>query len=141
MPIYPSPTVYIFYAGSHFRAEWYYTLEGQMPGLEYYNNMEKIDQSQLKHIVQQFCDQKYGLRLPKTMYNLEDKENKIYAFKPRDERFFNFHHEGGKVIITNAYRKHSRKMTKQDLKKLKIAIRCRNDYFARVKENVYYEPK
>ncbi len=44
---------------------------------------------------------------------------------------------GGKVIVTNAYRKHSQKMTKQDMESLRIAIRSRRDYLSRVKEGSY----
>ncbi len=86
-----------------------------------------------------YCDSPYGTLLPKTLYRIEDKENKIYAFKPRDERFFNFTIEGAKVIITNAYHKHSQQMTKLDLESLKIAVGYKQDYLKRVKEENYYE--
>lgn len=55
------------------------------------------------------------------------------------DRFFNFTTEGSVVIITNAYHKHSQKMTKQDLEELRIAGRYRQDYLRRGKEGTYYE--
>lgn len=41
--------------------------------------------------------------------------------------------------MTNAYHKHSRKMTKADLESLEVAVRCRADYLRRVDGGVYYE--
>ena len=47
-------------------------------------------------------------------------------------------YKGGKIIIVNAYRKHSRQMTKQDKEKLKISVKYKKDYLKRVKEGTYY---
>ena len=47
-------------------------------------------------------------------------------------------HKGGKIIITNAYQKHSRQMTKQDKEKVKITIKYKKDYLKRIKEGTYY---
>ena len=44
-----------------------------------------------------------------------------------------------RVIVTNAYHKHSQKMTKLDLEALEVAARCRADYLRRVQEGGYYE--
>jgi hypothetical protein len=59
--------------------------------------------------------------------------------KPRDERFFNFTTVNAKVIITNAYHKHSQKMTKADMESLKTAVRYKQDYLNRIKEGTCYE--
>ena len=72
------------------------------------------------------------------MYRVEERENKIYAFKPGGERFFNFTAEGRKIILTNAYSKHSQKMTKQGLESLEIAIKYKKDYLKRSREGTYY---
>ncbi|MFH1846616.1 MAG: type II toxin-antitoxin system RelE/ParE family toxin [Candidatus Omnitrophota bacterium] len=60
-----------------------------------------------------------------TKFRLEDKENKIYAFKPRKERFFCFFFIGRKIVITSAYRKRRQKLDKKELKK---AIKIRKKY-------------
>lgn len=104
-----------------------------------YQGLTDLDQGRLDDMIQYFCDRPYGTILPKSMYRVEDKENKIYVFKPRDERFFNFISEGSKVIITNAYHKHSQKMTKLDQEQLKISAKYRVDYLERIKEGTYYE--
>ncbi len=85
------------------------------------------------------ADSPIGTRLPKTLYNLEDAEHKIYAFKPKDHRFFNFVTVGRKIIIIDAYRKHSQQMTKKDINLLRTVITCKEDYLNRVKGGNYYE--
>ena len=139
MSAYPRPEDYRIYEGRSFGAEWYYTAGGAMPALEYYGGLTDLDQRRLDQMIMFFCDQPFGKPLPKTMYRIEDPENKIYAFKPRGERFFNFTTAGRKVILTNAYHKHSQKMTRLDLDQLAISTRYREDYLRRMKEGTYYE--
>ena len=139
MAIYPKPEDFRIYEGRSFTAEWYYTDVGAMPAFDYYKRMTELDQERFEDIIEYFCDRAYGALLPKTMYRIEDAKNNIYAFKPRAERFFNFTTSGQKVIVTNAYHKHSQQMTKQDLEQLKISARYCDDYFRRIKEGIYYE--
>src|SRR3989338_10264686 len=139
MALRPTKEDFVYYIGRYFTAEWYYTGEGKLPGLEYYSELSIQDRVRFLQIVKLYCDSPYGTLFPITLYRIENKENKVYAFKPRDERFFNFTIAGAKVIITNAYRKHSQQMTKLDLESLNVAIRYKQDYLRRVKECVYYE--
>jgi hypothetical protein len=138
MPVYPEQDDFLIYAGTYFMAEWYYTTTGEMPAYEYYKRLSETDQDRLDNMIIYFCDRPHGLMLPTSMYRIEDPVNKIYTFKPRKERFFNFITEGAKVIVTNAYHKHSQQMTKKDLEHLKIAARYREDYLRRKKEATYY---
>jgi hypothetical protein len=137
--VYPKPEDILFHEGPHFTVEWYYTDAGHLPALEYYRRMAEIDQHKLKLIVKYMADNPHGTQLPMSMYRIEDRANKIFAFKPRAERFFNFTTEGSTVIITNAYHKHSQQMTKQDLEELRTAGRYRQDFLRRIKEGTYYE--
>ncbi|MDO8803292.1 MAG: hypothetical protein Q7R35_02580 [Elusimicrobiota bacterium] len=109
-----------------------------MPAYEYYCGTSPDTQNRLDEMIQYFCDRPFGTILPKTMYRIEDPTAKIYAFKPIDERFFNFTASGGVVVVTNAYHKQSRKMRKIDLEQLKIAVRYKMDYLERIKRNTYY---
>ncbi len=136
MPVYPKLEEILIYEGLYFVAEWYYTDAGQLPALEYYSSMRVIDQGRFDDFVEYICNLKRGDRPPQTMYRIEDSENKIYALKPRDERFFNFTTVGAKVIITNAYHKRSQKVDRDELAK---AIRFREDYLRRVQGGTYYE--
>jgi len=133
------PDNYLIYEGQTYTVEWYYTEQGKIPGYEYFMFMEERAQNRFLYMVKYLADAPPGEYLPKTMYNMEDKEHKIYAFKPADERFFSFMFRGGKIIVTNAYRKDSQQMTKRDKEKLKTSIKYREDYIRRVKEGLYYE--
>ena len=110
-----------------------------MKAKKYYEGISPEEQKRLDDIVVYFADSPLGTRLPKTLYNEEDAENKIYAFKPKDHRFFNFVTVGKKIIIVNAYRKHSQQMMKKDISLLKTVIASKNDYLLRVKGGTYYE--
>ena len=58
-------------------------------------------------------------------FRLEDKENKIYVFKPKQERFFCFFFSGRTIVITSAYRKRRQKLGENELKK---AVEIRKKY-------------
>ena len=60
-----------------------------------------------------------------TKFRIEDKQNKIYCFKPRKERFFCFFFAGKKIIITSAYMKKKQKLDRKELVK---AIQIRDEY-------------
>lgn len=138
MHAYPRPEDYVIYEGRSFTAEWYYSTEGQMPAFEYYKKSSGTDQERFDDLIIYFCDRPYGIMMPMKWYRIEDKANQIYALKPRDERFFNFLSEGKRIIITNAYHKHSQKMMKPDFEQLEIAVRYKLDYLRRIKEATYY---
>jgi phage-related protein len=44
-----------------------------------------------------------------------------------------------KIIVTNAYHKHSQKMAKTDMERLKTAARRKQDYLRRAQNGTYYE--
>lgn len=137
--IYPRKEDFVYHVGRVYTVEWYYTISGRMPGVEHYQNLSVPDRARFLQIVKHFCDSPHGTIFPKTLYNIEDHENKIYAFKPNAERFFNFMTVGAKIIVTNAYHKQSQRMRKIDLEGLKVAARYRQDYLTRIKEGTYYE--
>lgn len=139
MPLYPKYEDILIHTGRYFTAEWYYSSDVDLPALDYYNALPELDQDRFDDVIRYLCESKPGILLPKTYYRIEDPAHQIYALKPRDERFFNFMTVGAKVIITNAYHKHSQQMTKVDRESLKIAVRCKQDYLRRVKEGTYYE--
>lgn len=137
--IYPPKNEYTVYCGITFIVEWYYTIDSKIPGYEYYKTLSEDEKVRFAHIVKYYADSPLGTIIPKTLLNIEDKEHKIYAFKPYKRRFFNFVVEGRKIIITNGYQKSSQKMTKKDREKLLIAIKYKQDYLNRVRGGEYYE--
>ncbi|HBL17490.1 MAG: hypothetical protein A2X36_04890 [Elusimicrobia bacterium GWA2_69_24] len=131
----------LIHAGHYFAAEWYFTAEGRVPAFDYYSVLSELDQDRFDDLIRYFCDAKPGTLMPKTFYRIEDPVHKIYALKPRDERFFTFTTLDAKIIVTNAYHKHSQQMTKADMECLETAARCKRDYLRRAKDGTYYEKR
>lgn len=134
----PQPEEYTIYEGNFLTAEWYFTRFGQMPAFDYYKDLKDVEQTRLDDMIRHVCDRPFGVQLPLSMYRVEDADNKIYALKPRAHRYFNFTTADARLIVTNAYRKHSMKMGKLDLEKLRVAATHREDYLRRTKEATYY---
>lgn len=130
---------YVFYIGATFTVEWYRDAKGTMQAKDYYLKLAEEEQDRLDDLVIYLADNPIGTRLPKTLYNEESAEHKIYAFKPKDHRFFNFMTVGKKIIIIDAFRKHSQQLTKKDLNLLKTVIAAKYDYLNRVKAGTYYD--
>ena len=139
MPAFPEYADILIHHGRYFTAEWYYAAEGGSPAFDYYNALPETDQDRFDDMIRYLCETRPGTLLPKTFYRIEDHAHKIYALKPRDERFFNFMTTDARIIITNAYHKHSQQMTHADIGCLKTSVRYQQDYLRRVKEGTYYE--
>ena len=137
----PPQESYTIYEGRSFAVEWYYTEKGEMPAHEFYKEMEERLRARFLALVKYLADASYGTFLPKTDYNIEDRRERIYAFKPHRARFFNFMTKGKRIVVTNAFYKHSQKLTKQDRETLGTAMRYKEDYFERNKRGEYYEKK
>jgi hypothetical protein len=138
-PIYPRPEDILLYDGPYFSVEWYYTESGHLPAYDYFRRMPEADQLRLRLLVKYMADSPHGTRLPMNLYRIEDRAERIFAFKPRAERFFNFTTDESAIIITNAYHKHAQRMSRADLDQLQVAVRSRRDYMRRVREGSYYE--
>ena len=61
--------------------------------------------------------------------------DKVYAFKPQPHRFLSFFIEGEKIVVTNAFWKKQDKLPDSEKQK---ALKCRESYLKRVKEDNYY---
>ena len=62
--------------------------------------------------------------------------DQIYAIKPAPDRFLCFFYHDSKMIVTNAYEK---KTDKMPIREKDRAIKAREDYIKRSKEEKYYE--
>ena len=130
----PRQEDYIFYAGEKFQIEFYFTEKEELPAKEYFDSSEHQVKVKLLALVTYIADN--GRLFDETKFRLVDKKEKVYEFKPKEERFFNFFYEGKKIIITNAYRKKGQKV---DPRELIRAINLKKDYESRVKRGDYYE--
>jgi phage-related protein len=130
----PKKEDYIFYQGEKFQVEFYFTETGEMPAKEYLEKESLGVQVKLAALVKYIAD--HGILFNRTKFRKVDSKENIFEFKPVDHRFFSFFYEGKKIIITNAYRKKSQKVSKRDLDKAK---NVKKTYTNRLKEGVYYE--
>lgn len=137
--IYPDLDDILYHRGKFFLVEWYFDEKGSLPGLKYYRSkLSKDERDRLDFIVVRVADTAPGIIHPKAIYNIEDKANGIYAFKPWNHRLFDFMTAGRKIIITNGYRKQSQKMKKKDKRLLRISIENKKSYTRRTKAGTYY---
>jgi len=132
----PKKEEYIFYQGEKFQVEFYFTEAGEMPAKEYLEKESLGIQLKLAALVKYIAD--HGKLFNKTKFRKVDSKENMYEFKPSDHRFFSFFYKGKRIIITNAYRKKSQKVSKGDLEKARI---LKISYTNRLKEGVYYEKK
>ena len=131
---YPNQEEYVLYQGEKFQVEFYFNEKGELPAKEHFDAADRQVKIKLLALVKYMAE--VGRLFDETKFRVVNKQEKIYEFKPMDEQFFNFFYEGGKIILTNAYRKKGQKVDKRELAK---AIALKKDYDLRVKGGVYYE--
>jgi len=133
------PENYRIYEGTTFAVEFYYTTEGKMPAHEYYTTLSEEDELRFFVIVKHLANQPIGTIHPKTIYNLEDSKDAVYAIKPHQHRFFNFTTPDRKLILIHAYKKRGQKIDRAGKAVLKRAKQMKKDYENRVSNGVYYD--
>lgn len=116
---------FLIYKGRHFSVYFHAEAEISSSVHDYFESCDEAAQSSLLFLARTIAD--IGRIYDETKFRVEDKQNKIYCFKPKKERFFCFFFVGKKIIITSAYTKKSQKLNRGELRK---AIRIRNEYFA-----------
>ena len=96
---------YIAYKGKKYIIEWYFTENGNSPALDYYNALDKNKRIKFLYLLKRMGD--IGKINDTTKFNNEG--DKIFAFKPKPDRFLCFFDRKGKIIITNAFSKKQQK--------------------------------
>lgn len=129
----PKPEDYIFYQGEKFQIEFYFDGRGEIPAKQYYDSASRSVRLKFLALVKRMAE--HGKIYDETKFRIVDKNKKIYEFKPKAERFFNFFCKGKKIIITNAYPKKGQKVNQQELDR---AIDLKKDYEIRAKGGDYY---
>ena len=129
----PKTEEYVFYQGESFQVEFYFTEAGKFPAKEHLEETSLQVKLKLAALVKYMGE--IGQIFDKGKFRLVDPRNKIYEFKPLNDRFFNFFVKGQKLIITNGY---SKKTQKVDRKELERAKNMKKDYMRRVEGGGYY---
>jgi hypothetical protein len=102
------------------------------PAFDYYNTLEQTQRIKLLYLLKRMGD--IGRINDTTKFNNEG--DKIFAFKPKPDRFLCFFENQGKIIITNAFCKKQQKLPKNEKER---ALAYKESYEKRTKECVYYE--
>src|SRR5476651_1683400 len=122
---------YIIVRGEKYVIEWYFNENGKSPAKEYFNDLSLISQ---KKAAELFTLMAYkGSIFNKEKFNNEG--DKIYAFKPKPDRFLCFFFVGSKIIVTNAFEKKQDKLPPREKDK---ALKYKESYVNRVREGSYY---
>ncbi len=129
-----STSKFIAYAGEHYTIEWYYDRRGRSLVREYYNLSATTQKAKLEFLFRLLADT--GKIHNKEKFRSED--DKIYAFKPKPDRFLCFFYRGKKIIVTNAFEKKTDKLSPQEKGKALVAMQ---EYIDRCNEGIYYEEK
>lgn len=116
---------FLVYSGDHYSVYFHAGAKGSSAVSDYFDSCDNATQASLLFLIKRIGD--IGRIYDETKFRIEDKENKIYCFKPRKERFFCFFFIGRKIIIASA---HAKKRQKLDRSELAKAIRIRNEYFS-----------
>jgi hypothetical protein len=114
---------FLIYSGEHYSICFHAETKSSSEVYEYFESRDDVTQASLLFLVKRMADM--GHIYDETKFRIEDRENKIYCFKPKRDRFFCFFFTGKKIIITSAHAKRRQKLDRCELRK---AIRIRNEY-------------
>jgi len=114
---------FLVYKGEYFAVYFHAETEALSRVYDYFESCDEVTQASILFLVKTIADT--GRIYDETKFRVEDRKNKIYCFKPREERFFCFFLAGRKIIITSAYTKKKQKLDRAELKK---AIQIRREY-------------
>lgn len=115
---------FLVYKGEYYAIYFHAETEDSSSVHNYFKFCDDVTQASLLFLVKTIAE--IGRIYDETKFRIEDRQNKIYCFKPREERFFCFFFTGKKIIITSAYTKKKQKLDRNELRK---AIQIRREYF------------
>ncbi len=123
---------HILYKGTKFTIEWYCGPNGKSQARDYFEKLNRIQKIKFLRLVEVMG--KMGVIRNRQSFNSEG--DGLYVFKPQPDRFLCFFYVGKKIVVTNAFHKKTQKLPKQERER---ALKHREDYEMRVRDNLYYE--
>lgn len=115
---------FLVYGGEYYSIYFHAEEKDSSSVNDYFEACDDVTQASLLVLVKRMAD--IGHIYDETKFRIEDRQNKIYCFKPKRERFFCFFFTGKRIIITSA---HTKKRQKLDRHELKRAVQIRKQYF------------
>ncbi len=123
---------FIAYEGEVYIIEWYYNNRGKSQAYEYFLELSVDQKEKVEYLFRMLANTGKIRNIEK----FREEGDKIYAFKPKPDRFLCFFYRGGKVIVTNAFVKKADKLPPREKER---ALACKDDYLDRYIEGNYYE--
>jgi hypothetical protein len=111
------------YSGGRFSVFFHAETNESSEVYDYYKGCDDVIRASLLYLVKRIAD--VGRIYDETKFRIEDKQEKIYCFKPKSKRFFCFFFTGRQIIITSG---HTKKKQKLDQNELKKAVKIRAEY-------------
>lgn len=122
---------HIVYEGKVLTIEWFFDARGKSEAKEYFDDLTVDAQLKAMRLFQLIAN--VGKIFNEEKFRHEGDQ--IYAFKPSPNRFLCFFFDGSKIVITNAFRKSSKKLPVGEKDR---SLRLRDDYIKRNKTGDYY---
>lgn len=123
---------YVIYEGPAFSIEWYYDKNLKSISLEFFENLSADEQDDFLVLVKKMADTGKIFNEQK----FRNEGDKIFAFKPKPNRFLCFFTIGKKIIVTNGFPKRQDKLPSNEKNR---ALAMRKDYLERTTAGTYYE--
>ena len=123
---------FIAYEGEILTVEWFFDENGNSEALDFFKSLSDVQKRKTLMLFKRMGD--FGKISDKTKFRNEG--HKIFAFKPQPDRFLSFFYTWQKVVITNAFRKKTKKLPEKE--KI-LALKKMKNYDSRVKIRDYYD--
>ncbi|PJZ28767.1 type II toxin-antitoxin system RelE/ParE family toxin [Leptospira kmetyi] len=123
---------YTVYQGASFKVEWYFDSNLKSASLEFFEELSIAEQDDFLVLVKKMADTGKIFNEQK----FRNEGDKIFAFKPKPNRFLCFFTVGKKIIVTNGFPKRQDKLPANEKAR---AVAFRKDYLERMKAGTYYE--
>lgn len=123
---------FIAYQGELLTIEWYHDEKGRSDALTFFNELSASQKRKTLMLFKRMGD--FGKISDVTKFINEG--DKIFSFKPQPDRFLSFFWTGKKVVVTNGFRKKSKKLPK---KEKELALKRKKAYCSKVEEGNYYD--
>lgn len=123
---------YTVYQGALFKVEWYFDRNLESISLEFFEGLTIDEQDDFLVLVKKMADTGKIFNEQK----FRNEGDKIFAFKPKPNRFLCFFTVGKKIIVTNGFPKRQDKLPANEKAR---AVAFRKDYLERIEAGSYYE--
>lgn len=123
---------YLIYKGPAFSIEWYFDKNSKSISMEFFENLTIDEQDDFLVLVKKMGDSGKIFNEQK----FRNEGDKIFAFKPKPNRFLCFFAVGKKIIVTNGFPKRQDKLPANEKDRAKA---FRKDYLERIDAGTYYE--